>query len=173
MARTLEAYRHQHDLVRVRERPAKAQFAMEALDRHPRNVVVMLDPGCQVHAPLHGLRRVTGDVALYVQHKRHASGRIRFAPRSSTVVLRPTRRTRRFLALWDQLTKAPSRSLAQSPLAVALAQAEDLTVEQLHPSYCVIPADQIAFAHIMHTGPLHRIRPATWWRRALHRLIHL
>jgi len=43
LTRQLEAYRHQHDFVRIEEPTTKSEQALAAMDRHPGHVIAMVD----------------------------------------------------------------------------------------------------------------------------------
>jgi len=101
LTRTLEAYRLRHDFVRIAdERSAtviRPQQALQAMNRNPGNVVVLLDAGAIINSTVDELRNVNGDVGLYMRIKR-ARGR-RFQGRYRTAISR--------LSLWTVPVPSP------------------------------------------------------------------
>jgi hypothetical protein len=64
LVRTLRAYQHTIDFIKIDGDATKPELILQAMRRHPRKIIVVLDPDCMVHAPLNQLRHIRGDVAL-------------------------------------------------------------------------------------------------------------
>src|SRR5262245_25439126 len=66
LTRTLEAYRLRHDFVRITdERSAtviRPEQALQAMNRNPGNVVVLLDAGATINTTVDELHGLNGDV---------------------------------------------------------------------------------------------------------------
>jgi hypothetical protein len=171
LTRTMEAYGLRHDFVRITDKRSatviRPEQALQAMNRNPGNVVVLLDAGATINTTVDELRYVNGDVGLYMRIKRaRGRGGTRYAVRSGTVVLRPNRAARRFVQLWIEATESPTNRLDQSPLAVAVSRAQGISIQQLHPRFCAVPADGIAFANVMH-GAFDGMGKPKWWERLL------
>ena len=115
--------------------------------RHPRKIIVVLNPDCVVHAPLNQLRHIRGDVALFMRRMSRGRG-TRSAVRSGTMVFRPSRGAKRFLQLWAELSREASDVIDQSPLARAVARSDSITFDPLPQRFVAIPADGLGFTNV-------------------------
>lgn len=78
----------------------QAGASMDAMDRHPDKVIVLLDVDCRVLGDLSPLAEIGGDVGFHIRTKYRRSGGMRFGARSGTVVVRPTAGARAYVQAW-------------------------------------------------------------------------
>lgn len=135
----------------TRAKPIEIRAAM---DRHPDTTIIFLDVDCAVRGPisrLQGLADIGGDVGIYARTRLRSSGKPLFAPRSGTIVLRPTPATRRFTGAWiDAGLSAHRYANDQDLFVVALGRVPRLSVTLLGNEACAILADRCLDPIVLH-----------------------
>lgn len=172
-----------HDLVEVAKRKggweantlAKPIHIRDAMERHPGKTIIFLDVDCEVigtQDDLAQIANISGDVGLYARTRIRRNGTPLFAPRSGTLVLRPTERTRTFLDVWiDISARAPRFTVDQTSLTVALGRVPGITITALGVEACSVPNDRTQAPIILHQRASADIRKAGRFEKLLGRLL--
>jgi hypothetical protein len=135
-----------HDIVAVpklsggweRNTCRKAGYLLEAMDRHPGEVIVFLDVDCVVRGDLSALTEIGGDVAFRLA-ARIKLGRARMQPRSGTVVVKPTPAARAFVEKWKHFSAIASYGdIDESTLAQAMETSPGVTISPLPYHWCAM-----------------------------------
>lgn len=148
-----------HDIVEVppmcggweRNTMRKPEQLLAAMERHPDDVIILLDVDCEVRRGLDALCRIKGDAGLYFRGKIHRNGVSRLNIRSGTMVVRNTEPALRFIRKWIDLGReAPRGTVDQATLPIAMATTPGLTVDVLGNEFCAVPADGVPNPTILH-----------------------
>jgi hypothetical protein len=174
----LDRVKAPHDIVCVAKREggweanvrAKPIEIAAAMLRHPDKTIIWLDVDCSVNGRLDGLAEIGGDVAFFARAKLKSNGKPIFCPRSGTMVIRPTRAAKSFIAAWGQASlEAPKYSNDQDTMVVALGKVPNLSLSFLGNEACAIEADNCFCPLILHDTVKGKGVPR--WRKRLSALV--
>jgi hypothetical protein len=131
---------------------AKPVHLLDAMDRHPRKTIILLDVDCQVLGDLETpLAGIGGDVAFYVRTSYRKNGGATFAAKSGTVIIRPTEGARRYVEAWIAAAKdAPWGDVDQSAQIVAIGRSPGTSFAVLGVEWCAKEWDNVQAPIILH-----------------------
>lgn len=148
-----------------------------AIKRHPGKTVVMLDVDAQVVGTLDELDdifRIEGDIGAFVRTKFRSSGKPLFAPRSGTMVFRPTPKAQALANEWIEACRhAPRYAVDQDALLVALGKVPSLSLTMLPIEACGTQADNCKFPVVLHDQARGEARKAGKIRKGMDAFIGL
>lgn len=144
-----------------------------AMRRHPAKTIIFLDVDNIAHGSLERLADTKADIACHMMVGKRSRGYGRMFARTSTMVLRQTDATHRFLGNWiDLCDEAPKGWVDQHTLPEAIAITRGLTVENISARYCAMPKDNIVNPIIEHLGAAKTARKIPGWVRAVNSMFH-
>lgn len=158
----LDALGVSHDFVEVERRPGgwEANTLMKpgqirvAMGRNPGKTILFLDVDCRIVGMAQDLCRVadiSGDLGFYVRTRIRTNRQPLFAPRSGTLVLKPTDATQAFVDAWIKLSaEAPRFVVDQTTFTLALGHVPGLTITVLPVEACSTPGDRTPGSVILH-----------------------
>ena len=150
---------------------AKPAHLLDAMDRHPDKVIVLLDVDCRVLGDLSPLAEIGGDVGFYIRTKYRRSGGMRFGARSGTVVVRPTAGARAYVQAWiTAAAELPWGDVDQTAQMFAMGRASGASFTMPPVEYCATAGDCVPEAVILHESASRGVRKIGRWQRRLHRL---
>ncbi len=173
---SLEHHRQPFDFVEVEQPPGTWEAAtlqkpvqiMDAMRRHPSEVVVFIDVDCVVRGDLSPLAELRGDVAMYLRGRRGRIAGYKLHARTGTVVLKPTRGARDFVATWCEMSDCCRYGeVDQLSFALAMGSCPDTTFQPLDERWCGIKGDPKAI--ILHDQASAGTRKVSSLSRWLHR----
>lgn len=169
LRRNLDQIGAPHDLHAVPKRDggweantrAKPVEILAAMNRHPGKVILWLDVDCVVRGPverLQGLCAIGGDVGLYARTRLRSNGKPMFAPRSGTMVIRPTPAARSFLEAWIKAGQSVHQyAVDQDTLVLALGRVPSLSLSLLGNEACALLEDKCPDPIVLHDrSPTHK-----------------
>jgi len=155
LSRDLENHRHEMSIIQVptMETTTKPGQILDALHRHPDQMVVMLDIDARVVATLNELPLlVRGDIGMVMRaHFQRRGWRPlppRFAVRTGLIAARQTPGARRFLATWDRLIRLRFGEIDRSPASLAVWESEDVSFSPLPARFAATRLDGLLFATV-------------------------
>jgi hypothetical protein len=150
----------------------KATEVMNAMVRHPGQVIVFIDVDAQVCGDLTPLTQLAGDVAFHVQSRRGRNGGVRFRVRSGTLVLKPTPAARRFVETWSILSAGSLYGeVDQTTLLLAIGLVPGVTFTPLELRYCATAGDHVSDPVILHDQASRDTPKVRSWQRLLRQLL--
>lgn len=123
----------------------KPQHIRNAMDRHPGRIILFLDVDCEIVGGHHDLARladIDGDVAFYACTGLRRNGEPIFAPRSRSILLRPTMKARVYVNEWiEACEQAPRSAVHHDTMTVALGRVPELSITLLGLEFCATDRD--------------------------------
>lgn len=174
-----------HDLQKASKRPggweantrAKAAEIKAGMVRYPDSTIIWIDVDCAVLGTLERLAAlacIAGDVGMYVRTRIRRNGKPLFAPRSGTLIIRPTDGARHFIREWSLASDRGHRfSVDQDSLVVALGRVPSLNLTMLPVEACAIASDLCEAPIVLHDTGTKLAKGAGRWRRFFSAVTHI